>query len=583
MDKVTLKGKSLVDVLKQSRKLFGPKTFMKSYQDGQFVGITFTEFADKAERIGKGLIASGLKKGDKVAVLSTNRPEWGVSYIGVLVAGGINVPLDALLKAPSWSHIIQNSGARILIISKSFLGELEQFLDDLPGLELVICMDDIEPGAKAISLTELESRGETAKTNLPDVKPTDTASILYTSGTTGQAKGVLLSHQNIVSDIDGMTALIEIKDDDTFLSVLPIHHAFECTCGFLTPLAAGSCIAYARGLASKLIIEDINSNKATILLGVPLLFEKMHDGIFKAIAKKPPFTRVMFNATYALSKLLASTFIDNPGKRIFKGLRDKAGLISLRLLITGGAPIPPEVTRAFKLLGFCFMQGYGLSEAAPVLTLCPIEAKGKDASIGMPIPGAELKIVDPDSRGIGQIIARGPMVMIGYYNNPSATAEILKDGWLYTGDSGWVDEDGYYYIAGRVKNVIVTPAGKNVYPEEIEGELNKSPYILESLVLGRPLEGEGMRGEEIEAIIVPDYEYFNSLGAENGQNYSTEEVEKIIKSEVFRLSSGLAEFKKVKYIKIREDEFEKTSTKKIKRYLFTQKSEPISSKLGKGR
>jgi long-chain acyl-CoA synthetase len=579
--RVSLNGKSLVDVLRQSRELFGAKECMKSYRDGRFIGVTYLDFADWAERIARGLLEFGLKKGDKVAILSANRPDWGATYLGVLLAGGINVPIDALLKAPSWSHIIHASKAKMLVISKSFLAELESKFDELPDLQAIVCMDDIDSGSRAISLHELAIRGKQSAKELPDIDPSDTASILYTSGTTGQAKGVLLTHENIVSDIDGMTRLITILEDDIFLSVLPIHHAFECTCGFLTPLAYGCCIVYARGLASKLIIEDIKNNQATIILGVPLLYEKMHDGIFRAISKKPPFTKIMFKATYSISKLLSATLIANPGKRIFKGLRNKAGLDSLRLLIAGGAPMPPEVTKAFKLLGFCFTQGYGLSEAAPVLTLNPIDSKNKDASIGLPVPGAELKIIDPDSRGIGQIVARGPMVMQGYYDNPEATCEVLKDGWLYTGDSGWVDGDGYFYIAGRLKNVIVTPAGKNVYPEEIESELHKSPFILESLVLGRRL--EGTRGEEIEAVVVPDYEYFNSLAAETNHKYTTEEIEKIIKEEVFRLSSGLAEFKRVKYIQIREDEFEKTSTKKIKRYLFTQKSEPIINKERKGR
>jgi len=576
----SLKGLSLVDALRQRQNMHGSKTFMKSFVDGHFVDITYTQFAEKVERIAKGLASLGLRKGDRVAVLSENRPDWGASYMGVLSAGGINVPLDALLKIASWSHILRSSGARMLIVSRSFLPEFEQVLDDIPELTHLICMEDAEPGSRSLSLKELERRGSEFKGVLPEVKPADTAAILYTSGTTGEAKGVMLSHANIVADIEGTLAMIDVEENDNFLSVLPIHHAFECTCGFLTPLAAGICITYARGLASKQILEDIKNNKATILLGVPLLFEKMHAGIFKAIAKKPPFTRVMFKASYSVSRLLSTVFNSDPGKRIFKGLRDKAGLASLRLMVTGGAPMPPEISRAFNLLGFRFIQGYGLSETSPVLTINPVN-KFKDASIGLPLPRAELKIVDLDSRGIGQIIARGPMIMQGYYNNPAATAEILRDGWLYTGDSGWVDEEGYYYIAGRVKNVIVSPAGKNVYPEEIESELNKSPYILESLVLGRQL--EGTRGEEIEAIVVPDYEYFNNLATETGHSFTTEEIEKTIKSEVQRLSAGLAEFKKVKYVLIREEEFEKTSTRKIKRYLFTRKFEPVYNKAGRGR
>jgi long-chain acyl-CoA synthetase len=580
MDRIPLKGKSLVGVLSQSRDLFGDRVFMKSFDGKRFVDLTYRQFADRAERIGRGLAALGLRKGDRVGVLSENRPDWGMSYMGVLTAGGINVPLDALLKIPSWSYIVRSSGCRMLIVSKNFLPEFEPVFDDLPELEYLICMDDVEPGSKAMPLKEVESRGEKYSGKLPNVRESDTASILYTSGTTGQAKGVMLSHENIVSDIDGMTRMIDFIEGDNFLSVLPIHHAFECTCGFLTPLSWGMTITYARGLASKLIIEDIRNNKVTILLGVPLLFEKMHAGIFKAIAKKPPFTRVLFKASYSVARLLADVFRAEPGKRIFKGLREKAGLASLRLMVSGGAPMPPEISRTFNLLGFRFVQGYGLSESSPVLTINPLE-KYKDASIGLPLPEAEMKIVDADSRGIGQIVARGPMIMQGYYNNPDATTEVLKNDWLYTGDSGWVDEDGYFYIAGRVKNVIVTPAGKNVYPEEIESELHKSPYILESLVLGRSL--PGTRGEEIEAIVVPDQEYFNIVATETGHEFSADEIEKIIRSEVQRLSSDLAEFKRVKYVQIRYEEFEKTSTRKIKRYLFTGKAEPLNIKVGKGR
>jgi long-chain acyl-CoA synthetase len=580
MMKVSLRGKSLIGVLEQSVTLFPDCVFMKSFSGDRFVDWSYRDFAAKSGRIGRGLATLGLKKGDRVGVLSENRPEWGASYMGVLVAGGVNVPLDALLKIPSWCHILRNSCCRILIVSRGFLPEFEPVFDDLPELEYIICMDDVESGSRAISLKDLEDRGHRHSSDLPHPRPSDTASILYTSGTMGQAKGVMLSHENIVSDIDSITQMIAFEEGDNFLSVLPIHHAFECTCGFLTPMAGGITITYARGLASKLIIEDIKNNKVTILLGVPLLFEKMHAGIFKAIAKKPPFTRVVFKASYSVARLLSNVFSAEPGKRIFKGLREKAGLSSLRLMVSGGAPMPPEISRTFNLLGFRFIQGYGLSESAPVLTLNPLD-KYKDASIGIPVLGAEMRIIEPDNRGIGQIIARGPMIMQGYYNNPDATAEVLKDGWLFTGDSGWVDEEGFYYIAGRVKNVIVTPAGKNVYPEEIESELNKSPYILESLVLGRPL--EGTRGEEIEAIAVPDQEYFNNLTTETGHNFTTEEIEKIITAEVQRLSSDLAEFKRVKYVQIRSEEFEKTSTKKIKRYLFKSRSEPIYARDGRGK
>ena len=576
---VTFENKTLVDILNQSRKQFGSKVFMKRFSEDRFIDITFNDFAEQAFAIGHGLLSMRLEKGDKIALLSENRPEWGMSYLAVHVAGGINVPLDAFLKISSWSHIIRDSEAKALIVSKNFLPDFENALADLPDLKFIICMDELAPDSSAVTLKKVAKNGLGYRGKEPELQVSDTASILYTSGTTGQAKGVILTHGNIVGDVAGMLAVMDIMEGDNFLSVLPIHHTFECTCGFLTPLAVGACITYARGLASKLLIEDIKNNKSTIVLGVPLLFEKMYAGITKAISKQSLVKRALFKISFSISNLMMTAANANVGKGIFHGLREKAGLSSLRLLVAGGAPMPPEVSKAFNLLGFSFRQGYGLSECSPVLTINPVE-RYKDASIGRPIGGVELKIVDPDTRGIGQIVARGPMVMKGYYNNPEATCEVLRDGWLYTGDSGWADEEGFYYITGRVKNVIVTPAGKNVYPEEIEYELNKSPYILESLVLGRPL--EGTRGEEIEAIVVPDYEYFDQLAAERGTKLSTEDIEKAIRSDVHRLSSGLAEFKKVKYIQVRQEEFEKTSTKKIKRYLFNRKSEAIN-RTGKGR
>jgi len=569
------KNNTLVDILRQSRDLYGHKTCMKSFIEDRFVDISYAEFAGRAFDIARGLLSLGLKSGDRVALLSENRPEWGASYLATLAAGGINVPLDALLKISGWSHILRESGSRFLVVSRNFLPELEQVSDDIPDLEFIICMDRPLPGSSSIFFDDLEMKGSRYEGELAKPEVDDLAAIIYTSGTTGQSKGVVLTHENIVSDIDGVLQRIEIKENDNFISVLPIHHTFECTCGFLTPIAGGACITYARGLASKLIIEDIKNNNATIILGVPLLFEKMHDGLMRAISKKPPLTRAIFKTTYGLSSALNSLLRIEAGKKIFKGLREKAGLSSLRLMVAGGAPMPPDVARAFNRLGFTFVQGYGLTESSPVLTFNPID-KRKDDSIGLPIPGAEMKTVNPDSRGIGEILARGPMVMKGYYNNKAATDEVLKDGWLYTGDIGWADSEGYYYITGRLKNAIVTPAGKNVYPEEIEFEIGKSPYILESLVLGFPTRDQ--RGEEIQAIVVPDFEYFDVLAEEREKSFTWEEIETIIKKEIYERCSHLADYKRVKYIQLREEEFEKTSTKKIKRFLFKQKPELINNR-----
>jgi long-chain acyl-CoA synthetase len=320
-----------------------------------------------------------------------------------------------------------------------------------------------------------------------------------------------------------------------------------------------------------LIVEDIKNNKVSILLGVPLLFEKMYAGIARKISEKPPFTRALLKTIYGVSRFLKKTVNLEAGRALFRSLREKAGMSSIRLFVSGGAPLSPEIAETFNTMGFRMIQGYGLTESAPVLTLNPMD-NYRYASIGKALPGCEIKIFEPDRSGVGELIAKGPMIMKGYYKNEKATAETIKDGWLYTGDLARVDNEGFFYITGRKKNLIVTPGGKNVYPEEIEIALNNSPYILETLVLGRPLPAGG---EEIEAILVPDLEYFGLRSEEKGISLSDTHIAQTIKLEVAKQSEHLADYKRVKYVTIRDEVFEKTSTRKIKRYLYERRAMKI--------
>jgi long-chain acyl-CoA synthetase len=560
---------NLPQMLAQSRKEFGTNVAMRYFDGERFRELTYDGFYRMVMQAISALRKAGVKSQDKVGILSENRPHWGAAYFANLFNGGINVPLDALLKPQELPYIIHHSGIKVIVASAKYIPDLETIKDKIESLETIITMD---PGDSAYPYL-------LADDNPPILEPPGTsldelAAVIYTSGTTGLAKGVMLSHGNITSDIWAMVNAMDLYESDNFISILPLHHTFECTCGFLTPISFGSCITYARGLASKQIVEDIKNNKATILLGVPLVFEKMFTGLSKEIAKKPQFTRAIFKTTYGLSKIIKKTVKLEAGGMLFSSLREKAGLSSLRLMVAGGAPMIPEIAEAFNIMGFRLIQGYGLTESAPVLTLNPYENYRND-SIGKPLPGVTLKIDNPNSQGIGEIIAKGPMVMKGYYKNPEATAAVLKDGWLYTGDLGWVDDDGFYYIAGRSKNVIVTPGGKNVYPEEIEFALNRSPFILESLVMGRPLESGG--GEEIEAIIVPDMEYFSARAAEKGIDLNEMNIEKTIKLEVSKQCQELADYKRVKYVMLRNSDFEKTSTRKIKRFLYYNKELKVPS------
>jgi long-chain acyl-CoA synthetase len=314
-------------------------------------------------------------------------------------------------------------------------------------------------------------------------------------------------------------------------------------------------------LKSKEILEDVKNNGVTIILGVPLLYEKLFTSLSKNIQKKSLLTRASFKLSFSFVKTFEKLCGINLGKYIFKNLREKAGLSSLRILICGAAPLPPIIPECFDLLGIKFLQGYGLTETSPVLTLNPY-VKPKYSSVGLPIPGAEIKIFEPDKDGVGEILAKGDMVMKGYYNNPEETDRVLKNGWLYTGDLGWKDKDGYFYIVGRRKNVIVSSAGKNIYPEEIENQLIQSPCILEALVLGKKVSG----GEEVEAVIVPNLEYIQQL---QGDKIPDEEnLRLLMKQEIEKCCEGIADYKRVKHFQIRKEEFEKTSTRKIKRFLF---------------
>ena len=566
-----LKGLSITGLLDRSVKLFASQMALHAHDGKKFQGITYSELGEKARSFGRGLMEMGLEKGESVALVSENRPEWGIAYLGILFAGAVTVPLDSALKPSELKHILRESKAKMVVASSRYLSDMEEALAEIGSLQKVVSMDNEQRENVVPFQTVIENGDQTSK-ELSYPNEEDLASLIFTSGTTGSSKGVMLTHRNIVSDIWGIFQVLDIYPEDNFLSVLPLHHTFECTCGFLVPLAAGAEIYYARSLKSKQLMEDIKETRATLMIAVPLLFEKMLNGLRKGIKKKSALTQFLFNTNLGLCGTARKVLGLNPGKVLFKGLREKAGLSSLRLFVCGGAPLSPEIAEVFDLLGIRFLQGYGLTETSPVLTVNPFH-RPKYASVGPAIPGAELKIVDPDENGVGEIAARGEVVMTGYFHNEKATSEAFKDDWFLTGDSGWKDKDGYFYVTGRKKDMIVTRAGKNIYPEELEYQLNKSPFILESLVLGRRV-GTG-KGEEPYAIIVPDYEYFDHVAEAEKTEFDEKKIEQTVKEEIAKCCSHIADYKRIKGFEIREEEFEKTSTRKIKRYLFKHKIVPI--------
>jgi len=379
--------------------------------------------------------------------------------------------------------------------------------------------------------------------------------LLFTSGTTDKSKAVMLSHRNICSNLMGMCSMLYIGQNDVFLMLLPLHHTYACTCGFLCQIYRGCTIAFCEGLRH--IVKNLKESETTILIAVPLILESMYKRIWDQ-ASKDPKTLKKLKMGLKISKFLKAIGID-VRKKLFKPIHENFGG-AMRMFISGGAAIDPQVVQGFQDLGIHCVQGYGLTECSPIIALNR-DRDYNNSSAGLPLPNVQIKIDNPNEEGIGEIIAKGPNIMIGYYENEEATNEAIVDGWFHTGDLGYMDDDGFVYITGRQKNVIVTKNGKNIYPEEIETLLGRSPFISECLVYGK--EGEGTGDIEVAAEVYPDMEKIREeLKTENP---TMEQIHKLIDDVVHEVNKSLVLYKYIRHFSIRNIEFEKTTSKKIKR------------------
>ncbi len=512
---------------------------------------TYAEVDLRIRQLATGLRNNDLVKQPMIGLLSENRPEWAMAYLAILAAGGTVVPIDANLKPLEIAYIVGHAKIEVVVCSGCF----EKLLKESnPALKLVSF--DVESPNHYGHLLDPPPEEITSPEN-------DTAALIYTSGTTGDPKAVLLMHQNLISNLEGIKAALKFDENDTFLSVLPLHHTFEATCGFLTPLMSGSTIVYARTLKSKEIMADIQRSQATIMCGVPLLFEKMYHTVNRAIGSAPPVRRVLFRILYMLSTL-GWRFGMKPGKTLFKSLREKAGVSSIRMFVSGGAAIPPKISAFFNHIGFDFMQGYGMTECSPVISV-NLPGNIRFDSVGPLLPGVEVRINEPNAAEIGEIIVRGDNVSPGYKDNPEKTAELLRDGWLYTGDLGRLT-GGHLYITGRAKNIIISAAGKNIYPEEIEENLNESSFVMEAVVFGRSKVDR--QGEEVCAVIVPDCEEVNACYEMPTGKPDMEKVREVIAEVVSCVNAQMADYKRISSFDIQLEELEKTSTRKVKRFLY---------------
>ena len=549
----------LKDMLKKSGEKYGdrPAYVFRTEEEGKFREITHKEFRDEINALGTKLINMGLKD-KRIAVISENRYEWGVDYLAVAAGTGVIVPLDKALPDNEIESLIIRSEVEAIFYSKKYDEVMNRIREQKnTKLQYFISMDldKEENGVK--SQKELTKEGrkllEEGNREFLDSKIDNEKMgiMLFTSGTTAMSKAVMLSHKNICSNLQDITAVIKLTPEDRFLSFLPLHHTFECTVGFLYPISVGGSIAFCDGIRH--IAENIKEYKITAMISVPILYEAMYKKVMKAIEKKGKLETV--KKGIKISNFLLKFGIDIR-KKLFKEIHDTFGG-KLRLFVSGGAALDPDTEKGFNELGITMYQGYGLTESSPVIA-AEDDKYRRIGSIGKALPSLDVKIDNPDEEGVGELLAKGPSMMLGYYNNEEATKETLKDGWLYTGDLAKIDKDGFIFISGRKKFVIVLKNGKNIFPEELEALINKIEGVKESFVYGRP-EDDG--DYKIAAKIVYDKENSKEIFGTTDEG----EIKEKIWQEVKKVNKTMPAYKYIRDIIVTDKELIKTTTQKVKR------------------
>ena len=557
----TFKYTDLKDMLKQTGDAYGerPAYMFKADEQGKCKTITHKQFRDEINALGTALIQMGLKN-KRIAVISENRYEWELAYLSVVTGVGVVVPLDKALPDNELENLVLRSQVEAIFYSKKYDGIMSTLREKKnTNLKYFISMDLEENTNGIYSQKTLVEKGEKLIEKGDNsfleakINPEEMGIMLFTSGTTAMSKAVMLSHKNLVTNVMDITQRFDLNEEDVLLSFLPLHHVFECTVGFLYPVSIGGCIVFCEGV--KHMANNIKDYGITAMISVPAVFDIIYRKVMKEIEKKGKLATL--EKGKKISNLLLKVKIDLR-KKLFKEVHESLGP-KLKLVVTGGAALDPETEKGFNDLGFDVEQGYGLTETSPVIAAETPKCR-KLGSIGKKFPSVEVKIDNPDSEGVGELMAKGPSVMLGYYNNEEATKEALEpDGWFHTGDLARIDEEGFIFILGRKKSVIVLNNGKNVFPEEIETLFNKVEGIKESFVYEKK-EADGDVKVCAEIVYDKDLikELYNIEGEENIRNFLWEKVKEVNKL--------MPKYKYVREMVITEEPLIKTTTLKIKRH-----------------
>ncbi|HEY0366392.1 MAG TPA: AMP-binding protein [Pyrinomonadaceae bacterium] len=558
--------RDLLELFETSTKRHATRVAMRIERDGRKEQYTYADMRELATRVAGFLASEGIKQGDRVMLISSNAPEWGMSYFGVLKTGGTCIPCDPESSTAEILNFARAGNAAGMICSQGVIDEhpdLQELLRE-QGLTRLWTYDDV------FALPDEQTEDERIALLPHRAHPQGVASLIFTSGTTGQPKGVMLSHRNLTSMVSMLSSVFDMTTRDGVLSVLPLHHTFEFSTGFLTPLSRGAQITYLPELTSDALARAIKNGHVTGMVGVPALWELLHRRIKNRFYERSDWIgKAADNLMWANAWLRDKTPL-NFGQILFYPIHEGLGG-RIRYFISGGSALSEKIQRDFHGLGFTILEGYGLTEASPVLTVTRPENRLLTGTVGKPLPGVEVRIADPDASGVGEVVARGPNVMLGYYEDETATRKTLIDRWLYTGDLGRVDDDGNLYLVGRSKEIIVDTNGKNVYPDELEEIYANSPYVKELSIVGLP---DGI-GEKVACLVVSDDEYDISL--------SRAALHRLVEEHFREVSASLPYFKRVKVLHFTDIELPRTATRKVKRREVLQIMESMEEGQKSGR